>query len=167
MGRSASSAMPVKPIGAIVHATWEELDAAGALGQPHWTNGRPASRKVGWGALPALCAGACSMRPKCDRSATLQNRRTAQDSACRPQRKEVPMKNTSRLALGLAAFLVAAPAFAECPGHSSVTAQTQSTPAPVAQSTPAPASTAQPADDTVILTQNQSQSQPTAAPPQE
>jgi hypothetical protein len=77
------------------------------------------------------------------------------------------MKYRSRLALGLAAFLVAAPALAECPGHSSVTAQTQSTPAPVAQSTPAPASTAQPADDTVILTQNQSQSQPTAVPPQE
>ena len=42
------------------------------------------------------------------------------------------MKYTSRLALGLAAVLVAAPAFAECPGHSSVTAQTQSSPAPVA-----------------------------------
>jgi hypothetical protein len=64
------------------------------------------------------------------------------------------MKTVSRLALGLAAVLVAAPAFAECPGHSSVTAQTQSAPAPVAQSTPAPASGAT-ADDTVILTQNQ------------
>lgn len=77
------------------------------------------------------------------------------------------MKNTSRLALGLAAFLVAAPAFAECPGHSSVTAQTQSAPVPVAQSTPAPAPAVQTADDTVILTQNQSQSQPAAVPPQE
>ncbi|HSE74405.1 MAG TPA: hypothetical protein VLB05_07820 [Dongiaceae bacterium] len=77
------------------------------------------------------------------------------------------MKNTSRLALGLAAFLVAAPAFAECPGHSSVTAQTQSAPAPVAQSTPAPAPAVQTADDTVILTQNQGQSQPAAVPPQE
>lgn len=76
------------------------------------------------------------------------------------------MTMTSRLALGLAAVLVAAPAFAECPGHSSVTAQTQSTPAPVAQSTPAPAP-AQAADDTVILTQNQTQSQPTDVPPQE
>ena len=65
------------------------------------------------------------------------------------------MKHISRLALGLAAVLVAAPAFADCPGHSSVTAQTQSTPAPVAQSTPAPASTAQTGDDAVILTQNQ------------
>lgn len=65
------------------------------------------------------------------------------------------MKFTSRLALGLAAVLVAAPAFAECPGHSSVTAQTQSTPAPVAQTTPAPASTTQAGDDAVILTQNQ------------
>ncbi|HEX6121482.1 MAG TPA: hypothetical protein VFZ03_18700 [Dongiaceae bacterium] len=77
------------------------------------------------------------------------------------------MKNTSRLALGLAAFLVAAPAFAECPGHSSVTAQTQSAPAPVAQSTPAPAPAVQTADDTVILTQNQSQLQPAAVPPEE
>ena len=65
------------------------------------------------------------------------------------------MKFTSRLALGLAAVLVAAPAFAECPGHSSVTAQTQSSPAPVAQTTPAPASTTQAGDDAVILTQNQ------------
>ena len=64
------------------------------------------------------------------------------------------MKNVSRLALGLAAVLVAAPAFAECPGHSSVTAQSQSAPAPVAQSTPAPASNG---DDAVILTQNQTQ----------
>ena len=64
------------------------------------------------------------------------------------------MKTVSRLALGLAAVLVAAPAFAECPGHSSVTAQTQSAPAPVAQSTPAP-STSQSADDEVVLTQNQ------------
>ncbi|MEZ5830390.1 MAG: hypothetical protein R3D05_04365 [Dongiaceae bacterium] len=75
------------------------------------------------------------------------------------------MKNTSRLALGLAAVLVAAPAFAECPGHSSVTAQSQSTPAPVAQSTPAPASTAAAADSTVILTQNQTQQ--TTVPSQE
>jgi len=80
------------------------------------------------------------------------------------------MKNTSRLALGLAAVLVAAPAFAECPGHSSVTAQTQNTPAPVAQSTPAQstpgsASTATAADGTVILTQNQTQ--PTTVPPKE
>lgn len=64
------------------------------------------------------------------------------------------MKTVSRLALGLAAVLVAAPAFAECPGHSSVTAQTQSPPAPVAQSTPAPAPAAS-AGDAVILTQNQ------------
>jgi hypothetical protein len=62
------------------------------------------------------------------------------------------MKFTSRLALGLAAVLVAAPAFAECPGQSSVTAQTQSSPAPVAQTTPAPASDG---DEAVILTQNQ------------
>lgn len=62
------------------------------------------------------------------------------------------MRYASRLALGLAAVLVAAPAFADCPGHSSVTAQTQSTPAPVAQSTPAPASDG---DEAVILTQNQ------------
>ena len=65
------------------------------------------------------------------------------------------MKHVSRLALGLAAVLVAAPAFAECPGHSSVTAQSQSAPAPVAQSTPAPASPATADGDTVILTQNQ------------
>jgi hypothetical protein len=65
------------------------------------------------------------------------------------------MKHVSRLALGLAAVLVAAPAFAECPGHSSVTAQSQSTPAPVAQSTPAPAATAPAPGDAVILTQNQ------------
>jgi hypothetical protein len=75
------------------------------------------------------------------------------------------MKHVSRLALGLAAVLVAAPAFAECPGHSSVTAQTQSTPAPVAQSTPAPASTAAAAEDAVILTQNQTQ--PTTVQTQE
>jgi hypothetical protein len=62
------------------------------------------------------------------------------------------MKTVSRLALGLAAVLVAAPAFAECPGHSSVTAQTEIAPPPVAQSTPAPAA---PAEDAVILTQNQ------------
>ncbi len=75
------------------------------------------------------------------------------------------MKNISRLALGLAAVLVAAPAFAECPGHSSVTADNQSTPAPVAQST---APTSAPADDSaVILTQNnQTQPQP-KVPPQE
>ena len=76
------------------------------------------------------------------------------------------MKNISRLALGLAAVLVEAPAFAECPGHSSVTADNQSTPAPVAQST-AP-STAPAAESTVILTQNnQSQSQQPTVPPQE
>jgi hypothetical protein len=75
------------------------------------------------------------------------------------------MRNTSRLALGLAAVLVAAPAFAECPGHSSVTAQSQSTPAPVAQSTPAPTSTAPAEDGAVILTQNQTQ--PKSVPPQE
>jgi hypothetical protein len=74
------------------------------------------------------------------------------------------MKNVSRLALGLAAVLVAAPAFAECPSHSSVTAQSQSTPAPVAQSTPAPSSAAPAADQTVILTQNQTQ--PTKVPSQ-
>jgi hypothetical protein len=62
------------------------------------------------------------------------------------------MKYTSRLALGLAAVLVAAPAFAECTGHSSVTAQTESSPAPVAQTTPAPASDG---DKAVILTQSQ------------
>jgi hypothetical protein len=75
--------------------------------------------------------------------------------ADRQQREEVRMKNVSRLALGLAAVLVAAPAFAECPGHSSVTAQTHSAPAPVAQTTPAPAPTATATDDAVILTQNQ------------
>jgi len=75
------------------------------------------------------------------------------------------MRNTSRLALGLAALLVAAPAFAECPGHSSVTAQTQSAPAPVAQTTPAPTS-APASDATVILTQNQSQ-QTTTVPSEE
>lgn len=75
------------------------------------------------------------------------------------------MKHISRLALGLAAVLVAAPAFAECPGHSSVTAQSQSTPAPVAQSTPAPASTATASEDAVILTQNQTQ--PTTVQTQE
>lgn len=67
------------------------------------------------------------------------------------------MKHVSRLALGLAAVLVAAPAFAECPGHSSVTAQSQSAPAPVAQSTPAPGSQAPASGDAVILTQNQTQ----------
>ena len=67
----------------------------------------------------------------------------------------------SRLALGLAAVLVAAPAFAECPGHSTVSAQTQSTPVPVAQSSsPATAST-----DTVILTENQTA--PASTVPQE
>lgn len=75
------------------------------------------------------------------------------------------MKYVSRLALGLAAVLAAAPAFAECPGHSSVTAQSQSTPAPVAQSTPAPASTAPASEDAVILTQNQTQ--PTTVQTQE
>ncbi len=73
------------------------------------------------------------------------------------------MRNSSRLALGLAAILVAAPAFAECPGHSSVSAQSQTAPAPVAQST---APTSAPAsDDAVILTQNQTQQ--TTAPSQE
>jgi hypothetical protein len=76
------------------------------------------------------------------------------------------MKNISRLALGLAAVLVAAPAFAECPGHSSVTADNQSTPAPVAQST-AP-STAPAGESTVILTQNNQSQQPKpTVPPQE
>ena len=75
------------------------------------------------------------------------------------------MKNVSRLALGLAAVLVAAPAFAECPGHSSVTAQSQSTPAPVAQSTPAPASQGTASNDAVILTQNQTK--PTTVQTQE
>jgi hypothetical protein len=75
------------------------------------------------------------------------------------------MKYVSRLALGLAAVLVAAPAFAECPGHSSVTAQSQSTPAPVAQSTPAPDSKATATEDAVILTQNQTQ--PTTVQAQE
>jgi hypothetical protein len=65
------------------------------------------------------------------------------------------MKHVTRLALGFAAVLVAAPAFAECPGHSSVTAQTQSAPEPVAQSTPAPDATAQSGDEAVVLTQNQ------------
>jgi hypothetical protein len=84
----------------------------------------------------------------------------------RQQREEVRMKQISRLALGLAAVLVAAPAFAECPGHSSVTAQSQSTPAPVAQSTPAPASKATATKDAVVLTQNQTK-QPTAVQAQE
>jgi hypothetical protein len=65
------------------------------------------------------------------------------------------MKHVTRLALGLAAVLVAAPAFAECPGHSSVTAQTQGAPEPVAQSTPAPDATALSGDEAVVLTQNQ------------
>ena len=75
------------------------------------------------------------------------------------------MKHVSRLALGLAAVLVAAPAFADCPGHSSVTAQSQSTPAPVAQSTPAPASQGTASDDAIVLTQNQTK--PTAVQAQE
>jgi len=65
------------------------------------------------------------------------------------------MKTTSRLALGLVAVLVAAPAFAECPGHSSVTAQTPVAPAPVAQSTPVPTDESAAAGDPVVLTQNQ------------
>jgi hypothetical protein len=73
------------------------------------------------------------------------------------------MKHVSKLALGLAAVLVAAPAFAECPGHSSVTAQSQSTPAPVAQSTPASQGTA--SKDAVVLTQNQTK--PTTVQTQE
>lgn len=57
------------------------------------------------------------------------------------------MMKTAMVALGFAAAIVAAPAFAECPGHTGMTAQTQSTPAPVAQTT-APAE-----EDQVILTQ--------------
>ena len=55
------------------------------------------------------------------------------------------MNKTALVALGFAAAIVAAPAFAECPGHTSTTAQT-SAPAPVAQTTA-------PAEDQVILTQ--------------
>jgi len=56
------------------------------------------------------------------------------------------MKITALVALGFAASMVAAPAFAECPGHTATTAQT-SAPAPVAQTTaPTP-------EDQVILTQ--------------
>lgn len=63
------------------------------------------------------------------------------------------MRKTLLVALGFAAAIAAAPAFAECPGHTDTTAQDQSTPAPVAQST-APATT--PADEQqVILTQNE------------
>jgi hypothetical protein len=82
-------------------------------------------------------------------------RRRAQDGFAFHRRKEVFMKNLSRWALGFAAVLVAAPAFAECPGHSSVTAQTQSTPAPVAQSSPATVEEPTAAGDPVVLTQNQ------------
>lgn len=56
------------------------------------------------------------------------------------------MKNTVLVALGFAAAFVAAPALADCPGHTGATAQ-QSTPAPVAQTT-APVE-----EDQVILTQ--------------
>lgn len=45
------------------------------------------------------------------------------------------MIKTSMVALGFAAAMAAAPAFAECPGHTGTTAQGQSTPTPVAQST--------------------------------
>jgi hypothetical protein len=62
------------------------------------------------------------------------------------QRKEVPMNKTALVALGFAAAIVAAPAFAECPGHTGTTAQT-SAPAPVAHTT-APTE-----EDQVILTQ--------------
>lgn len=57
------------------------------------------------------------------------------------------MMKTAMVALGFAAAIVAAPALAECPGHTGLTAQTQSTPAPVAQTT-APTEV-----DQVILTQ--------------
>lgn len=56
------------------------------------------------------------------------------------------MKQAALVALGFAAVFVAAPAFAECPGHTGMTAQ-QSAPAPVAQTT-APTDA-----DQVILTQ--------------
>lgn len=56
------------------------------------------------------------------------------------------MTKTALVALGFAAVFAAAPAFAECPGHTGTTAQT-SAPAPVAQTT-APAEGGQ-----VILTQ--------------
>ena len=56
------------------------------------------------------------------------------------------MNKTAMVALGFAAAIVAAPALAECPGHTGTTAQ-QSTPAPVAQ-TSAPTE-----EDQVILTQ--------------
>lgn len=59
------------------------------------------------------------------------------------------MMKTAMVALGFAATMAAAPAFAECPGHTATTAQDQSTPAPVAQST-APSE-----EQPVILTQNQ------------
>lgn len=55
------------------------------------------------------------------------------------------MNKTAMVALGFAAAIVAAPAFAECPGHTATTAQT-SAPAPVAQTTA-------PTGDQVILTQ--------------
>ncbi len=56
------------------------------------------------------------------------------------------MNKTALVALGFAAAIVAAPAFAECPGHTGTTAQTTA-PAPVAQTT-VPAEEGQ-----VILTQ--------------
>ena len=58
------------------------------------------------------------------------------------------MLKATMVALGFAATMAAAPAFAECPGHTATTAQGQSTPAPVAQTT-APV-----ADQQVILTQS-------------
>lgn len=63
------------------------------------------------------------------------------------------MKKTAMVALGFVAVIAAAPAFAQCPGHSGPTTQTQSTPAPVAQSTP-PAS-APVEESNVVLTQSE------------
>ena len=66
------------------------------------------------------------------------------------------MRKTSMVALGFAAVIAAAPAFAECPAHGGTTAQGPSTPVPVAQSTApdaAPASTPA-ATEQVMLTQN-------------
>jgi hypothetical protein len=65
------------------------------------------------------------------------------------------MRIRALVALGFAASMVAAPAFAECPGHSGTTAQ-QSMPAPVAQTT-APS-----AEDQVILTQVETTEEPEA-----
>ncbi len=62
------------------------------------------------------------------------------------------MRKTARVALGFAAAIAAAPAFAECPAHTGTTAQAPSTPVPVAQST-APASNPV-ADQQVVLTQS-------------